>query len=282
MLALLLLRELIGIEFSKKTYLFLKECEGILMESIEFCIKKASIHDDKESNLTISILKTICEYGKIKEQEKNFEKLKNIYEFVAKNVRSSNRQIKFMGIEAFCNLILILDVTTLIQYKELFSGQVLILLNEVYDPVKEEDIKGDERCQIIEKPNEMKDLCMETIGNIVKKLDQSGNSDHNFLDPIIKNIAEKGWKRYTMAQELFLKVLQNFDNSQEIGALSVSAQHIYSTLLDYLSYSARNADGREESIGTIERILKILRTISKLHVIETVGLYYVDVFLYFI
>lgn len=285
----MLLTELIGIEFpiastSQKAYLFLKESEGVLLEAVKHFIKKTEEGSTPNKyDIVIALTKTINKYATLKKSETNFAKLKELYDFLAKNIKDPNAEIRNSSIEALCNLILLMDAETVMVNEAGLSNLMLSLIVGLQSKERAEDIKvideggNVEDVETIDEAKKLKELCLSTTVSVVAKLDQNGNTNHSFLEPILSYFEEQNWKDYKMASALFVRIIKDFAKTQSSETVPASLQQIYTKLLDCLVNVAKSSAPIDERAATIERVLKVQRKIGRCREIKVINMYHRDV-----
>ncbi len=197
--------------------------------------------------MTVALVKTLNTYSKAKQTEAGFETARPLFELLQKTVKADSEEIRALSFDTLFHLVLIMDRATLLTYKTALSTLVFPLLLEVYPQPGQAVPEGKEERRFVPpevdgkaEPIVPQDLCIDTIACIVQRLDQSGNSDSGFLEPIVKHFADTNWANYKMAGELFVRIIRKTGEDQEdADMLSFTVQYIFAALLDYLSYSAR-------------------------------------------
>ncbi len=251
MLALTLFRELIAIEFpattssSKKSFLFLNECEETLLECIahfeERLSNRASVDDKK--NMTVALVKVLNTYSRTKQAEVNFAKISTLYGLLQETVKSDSLEIKALSIDSLFHIAALMDRDTLLECKGSLATMILAVLLEVYPPPGHPGEEARFVPPVVDgktEPIVLQDLCIDAIAYIARRLEQTGRVDGNsFLEPIVKHFVSTGWNPYKLASDIFVRIIREMVESQEVDMLSVTVQYIYATLLDYLSYYAR-------------------------------------------
>lgn len=221
-------------------------------------------------------MKAVFSYSKQKQTEPNFEKLSNLFNFLLE-LKTANQFVKALSIESLFQIILLMDTPTLIQYNSIISMLILNLFKEIYS-IKEKNaigLLGEEANKIplqlrAGDPIPTKDLCVDTIAFIVIKLDQSGNTQQEFLSVFLKYFTEIKWELDSLAGEIFSQIIDKATNTLDILCLSI--EQSYSLLLDQLIYYAKS-NNSTSGIVLIKRILKILNTCSKVKLQETAGIF---------
>ena len=260
--------------------MFLKESEETLLEVINHFIKKTEEENDKEGEeIIIALTKTINRYTILKKAKTNFTKIKDIYEFLEKNIKSQNVDIRNLNIEAICNLISLMDTEAILKYKADLSKLMLNLLIEIHLQIGvTEERKISQRDLLDDSAKKLKFICIETTVSIVNKLDQTGNNKNAFLDPLLDHLENNDWKEYRIVAEMFTKIITNFAETESAETVPFSVQQIYIRLLDCLfRISTDENDPIDKRSITIERILKITRKMGKSKAIDIVDLHYKNV-----
>ena len=70
----------------------------------------------------------------------------------------------------------------------------------------------------------VKELCVDTIAYLIKKLDETGNIDHQFLDPIFAYFRNTNWLFYKLAAHLFANIIQKFSHDQLNGIIIIEIE----------------------------------------------------------
>jgi len=281
------LRELIGIEFpvasgSQKVYLFLKESENVLLEAIRYFINKTEDNTTPNKlDIIIALTKTINKYAKLKKTETNFTKLEELHDFLLKNIKDKDEEIRNNSIEALCNLILLMDADKVLASEAGLSNLMLDLIVGLHSQERVEDSKIVDRyghdVLANDATKKLKELCINTTVSVLAKLDQSGNINHSFLEPILSYFEDQDWKEFKMASELFVKLIKNLGKTQTSETVPVPLQQVYTKLLDCLIKTTKSSTPIDTRTTTIERILKIQRKIGKCREIKIINMYHRDV-----
>eukprot|EP00826_Nyctotherus_ovalis_P057677 TRINITY_DN7895_c0_g2_i10.p1 TRINITY_DN7895_c0_g2~~TRINITY_DN7895_c0_g2_i10.p1 ORF type:complete len:186 (+),score=56.48 TRINITY_DN7895_c0_g2_i10:812-1369(+) len=176
-----------------------------------------------------------------------------------------------------------MDAETVMVNEAGLSNLMLSLIVELQSKERAEDIKvideggNVEDVETIDETKKLKELCLNTTVSVVAKLDQNGNTNHSFLEPILSYFEEQDWKDYKMASELFVRIIKDFAKTQSSETVPASLQQIYTKLLDCLVSVTKSSAPTDSRTTTIECILKIQRKIGKCREIKVINMYHRDV-----